>query len=382
MHLALIEEKANESYEDVAKLVKLISEIGPNIAEISRRLGEFKETVRYRYKKQLIDKDFAIQAIVNHEFLGLKRIVFVAQFPEYMNSFITPILSSMNELCYVVGFEKMLLEDKWIVNASVPAEYIDNYVDFLITLKGMGLFESISLYQFEWFRIVPMKAEKYNFETGRWDLDLKATPSYDAVSYNPTPKGEFDYTDLLILKELHMDATQTLKEISEKIGVNYKKMAWHYLNHIRPSGMIKGYILNWMGTKYDYAIERALHRKHRYLRTDILARDLSDSEKLELASKVSILPFVWAEALGKDYWVQIAIPVDYLVEVLQFLGETLSSIGERVKLYFMDQTNALAFTVSYKLFDSQANRWKFEPTELIPKFESLLIKIKESTVLT
>jgi hypothetical protein len=31
-------------------LVKLVTEIGPDIAEIARRLGQFNESVRYRYK--------------------------------------------------------------------------------------------------------------------------------------------------------------------------------------------------------------------------------------------------------------------------------------------------------------------------------------------
>ena len=67
-----------------AQLVKLISEIGPDIPEISRRLGQFKESVRYRYKEKVLEKGFGVQASLNHEKLGLRRVVLVMDLaPDY-----------------------------------------------------------------------------------------------------------------------------------------------------------------------------------------------------------------------------------------------------------------------------------------------------------
>ena len=43
-----VSEGRDTSYK-TAEMVKLISEIGPDIPEISRRLGQYKESVRYRY---------------------------------------------------------------------------------------------------------------------------------------------------------------------------------------------------------------------------------------------------------------------------------------------------------------------------------------------
>ena len=56
---------------DMAAMVKEISVIGPRIPEMARRLGRHKETVRYWYRK-LEENDFAVQAMLNHEALGLK----------------------------------------------------------------------------------------------------------------------------------------------------------------------------------------------------------------------------------------------------------------------------------------------------------------------
>ncbi len=41
-----------DSSANIVSLVRLLSDIGPDIAEISRRLGQFKESVRYRYREK------------------------------------------------------------------------------------------------------------------------------------------------------------------------------------------------------------------------------------------------------------------------------------------------------------------------------------------
>ncbi len=72
--------------------------IGPKVPEIARRLGRHRETVRYWYKK-LEANDFAIQAIINHEALGLKRIIMKVQFSEGYRDYVKPLMFAMNELC-------------------------------------------------------------------------------------------------------------------------------------------------------------------------------------------------------------------------------------------------------------------------------------------
>ena len=79
-----------------AQLVKLLTEVGPDVPEISRRLGQFKESVRYRYKEKILSKGFAVQASVDHEKLGLRRVIVVLDFAEGYRKFAQSILSSMN----------------------------------------------------------------------------------------------------------------------------------------------------------------------------------------------------------------------------------------------------------------------------------------------
>ena len=216
-----------------AQMVKLISEIGPDIPEISRRLGQFKESVRYRYKEKILGKGFAVQAMVDHEKLGLQRFVAIVEFaPEY-RSYAESILAALNELSYVVFFAQTLPEGSFVMQASVPLELAGEFEDFVSSLGRMGLFRIAALSKFNWFRNVPMKSEFYDFDSGLWDFDWSESShqSKDAA-YVPSTKGKFDQTDLLLMKELQIDANQSLVEIAAKLRINYKVLAWHHTMHV------------------------------------------------------------------------------------------------------------------------------------------------------
>lgn len=362
-----------------AQLVQLVSEIGPDIPEISRRLGQFKESVRYRYKEKLMSKGFAVQAMPDHERLGLRRMIAVVEFTEAYSTYAQAILASMNELCFVVSYARTVPDGDYVVNFSIPGSQVKEVKRFLSSLREKGMFAKLETLDFDWVRNVPMKAEFYDFDTGRWDFDWAARKPKDrsAAARLPSTPTRFDSTDLLIVKELQMDANKSLKEISDKLKINYKKLAWHHNTHVVQSQLIRGYRINWMGTRYDYKTDKALNRKHRYLWVDVLISATSDHERAILGSKFSQLPFIWAEAGGANYFAEVALPLDYVVEGLQFIDEACVGMKDRLRMYVMDQTNAVAFTIPYQLYDQAGKQWRFEPRELSAKFDNLIQKIAE-----
>jgi hypothetical protein len=109
----------------------------------------------------------------------------------------------------------------------------------------------------------------------------------------------------------------------------------------------------------------------------LLAEDLSEVERMELMSKSNALPFLWAEAAGKNYWAQFVFPLDNMVEAYQYLTKAIRPIRCKVRLIVMDQTNALTFNISYRLFDEKKKAWTFEQEELLKKFGELTLKIRQ-----
>ena len=88
------------------QLAKLITEVGPNISEIARRLGQYKESVRYRYKEKLLNKGFAVRVAVDHEKLGLRRIIMLMDFADGYRDVAELMLTIMSYEGYIVAFEK------------------------------------------------------------------------------------------------------------------------------------------------------------------------------------------------------------------------------------------------------------------------------------
>ncbi len=381
--MALIGEQ-KESKKDVntrtAQLVQILTEIGPDIPEISRRLGQFKESVRYRYKEKILHRGFAVQAAVDHEKFGLKRIIFVVDFAPQYRQYAQAILTAMNQLAYINSFTKTLPDGLFVVNASVPKEYAESFSQFITLLSQKGLFSVVKMLPFDWFRIQPMRAEFHDFDNGRWDFDWSSTANVDHTwaAYVPSQRTRFDYTDLLIIKELQVDANQSLTEVSQKLKINYKKLSWHYTAHVLRNHLIRSYRVNWMGTRYDYKIEKALHRKHRYLAVDLLVTGVSEYERMELMAKTNRVPFLWGEACGEHYFAEFAFPVDSITEAFQYLESITASVRDRAVYYILDHTNALSFSICYQLYDQNQKRWAFSTSEIASRFDNLIMKIKES----
>jgi len=376
-------QEADESQKDVsvktAQLVQLLTEIGPDIPEISRRLGQFKESVRYRYKEKILKHGFAIQASTDYEKIGLRHVEMVVDFSNEFRDYAQSILAAMSDICYIAGFEKLFPRGDYFVRADVPGEFVDQFRNFIDDSRRKGLFESVEIHVFDWFRRNPMGAQFYDFDAEVWDFDWGAEGKVDLklAAYAPSVKTKFDYFDLLILKELYIDASRSLVEISKKLKANYKVLAWHHTTHVLGRKLIRNYIIRWPGTKYDFKADRALHRQHRYFWVDLLAKDLDDVERMAVMAGVGSLPFLWAEASGKDYFAQFAFPVDFYTEAMQRLEAILKPVRERATLYFPDQTNALSFVISHGLFDKETKNWTFDRPSLEARFDELMLKIRQ-----
>jgi len=373
--------RKNDANLRTAQLVELLTRIGPDIPEIARELGQFKESVRYRYKEKILNKGFAVQAMPDYEKLGLRRVIIIVNFaPEY-REYAQSILTAMNELCYVASFAKTLPWGSYIVDANVPKEHLESFLEFMEKLTKKGLFTSVSATDFDWARHPAMRGEYYDFSAGRWDFDWGTTEGtdFESAAYLPSKREEFDYTDLLIIKELMGDANKPLVELSKRLKINYKKLAWHYSTHILPRGLIKSYRVNWIGTRYDFKLEKALHRMHRYLPVNVLVRDMSDAQRMGLIAQAHRIPFLYFEAVGRNYFADFVLPIDSITEGLQYLEKMVAPYGQNAEFYIADVTNALNFTISYQLFDQAARKWTFNPERLLPLFENMLMKIREGS---
>lgn len=377
---------AGTSLPEMAQLAKLLMKMGPDIDRIARVSGQYKETIRYRYKEKILGKGFALHAKVNFEGLGLRRVVMKVKLSDVYAQYSKELFLTMNKLCYVTSFTKLLPEGTYMMHANVPKVYREKFIAFMSRLKEMGMFDAIEFYNFDWFRNIPMRAEFYDFEHGIWDFNWTkmVEPGDDDTGEQFEPLT-FDRLDLLILKELQGDATRSLSEIRESIktndgiDVNYKTLAWHWARHVQEKRMVQGYTLKWMGTNYDQVNDRAKHRQHKYVMIPVFVRKTTEMERMSLITELNRIPFLWCEAGGEDYHAQLAFPVEMMNDAFSFLHTVMAPFGDRASYHIMDQANSIGFTFPYQLFDDQKKEWAFADQELLARFESLIMKIKEGS---
>ncbi len=373
------------THEKKVQFIKLLTEIGPQVTEIASRIGAHKETVRYWYHS-LLERDFTVQASYNYEKLGMKRLVMLVQLEDAFKEHARDLFMAMNNLCYVVSYERTIPEGIYELAVSVPEEFVDDYITFAHSLQEKGLFKSLEIFACESFRIIPMRANFFNFETGIWDFDWSSPvpDASDLLMSETSTKGRFDILDLRILGELRVDANRSLVEIQNNLkqsgmDVQYKTLDWHYRTHVLAGGLIKSYAVNWMGTKYSFEHEKAMHRKHRYLRLDILVRNITENERMLLMGAMNGLPFQWCEAVGKNYFAQFAFPTENVTEAFLYLEKVLAPVKDRARYFVMDQADALSFYIEPPIYDEGTRSWRFDRENLTAKFENMILQVKRGT---
>ena len=361
----------------IAEFVKNVTEVGPDIPEVAKRMGEHKESVRYWFKK-LIKQGIIVQPSVNFERMGLARVVVIADFAKEFENQAEPILTAMSQLCYVHSFVKTLPEGSYIVKGTVPVESVGAWIEMMRRLGEEGLFTSLDFSTYDWARNAPMKSDLYDFEEGQWEFEW-STPAkvYPEAVEGPSAKVPVDRIDLEIIKWLQRDETKPLSEIHRETGINYKTLNFHYRKHVLGKQLLKGHRVNWIGTAYNPENERGKHRSHTYQPIDIVIKDITPGERATLMGLTNAIPFLWFEASGRSsYYVQLVFPTETISEAMQFLGRALEPVKERARWFMADQRHSLWFTLEPRLFDNEVRAWRFNQSEVLAKFEELLLRIK------
>ena len=392
MMLDKLQTEADEVHHDAndstVALAKLVTEIGPDIAEISRRLGQFKESVRYRYKEKIVRRGFAIKADLDYGALGLQRVVMKLRVAAAHGQHAHEIFEAMSEACYLVAYAGTMPDQLYIVHAGVPTEFTNEFRHIMAKLEEKGIFSSVELFVCGSFRVAPMRAECFNFDEGVWDFDWSNPPPVDddAARGTVSEKKRIDKVDLLLLKELWRDGDRSLREIhaaiekANGIDINYKTLGWHYTNHVVARHLIKDYSIAWHRFTYSLSLDKVERiGKHSYLGVSLIVKETNEQETMMLRSSLNRLPFLWSEGAGDAYYSQLFFPLDTVNAGLEYLTTLLKPYGERAKIFLLDQREMQSFTIAYKLWDESKERWTFDDAATLARLESVAFGIGKRT---
>lgn len=343
---------------ELVKIAMAITEFGPSPNTIAKIIGQKKETVRYRYNTFILKRGMMVQAIPNYQRLGFERAVALVTLKPPFSDRPQQVVNTLNATAYATGYERVFLEDRYLLYFAMPSNHITTLTSFLEKLQRAGVLELHDIMRYPASRSNPMKAEYYDFLKQNWSFDLLHHKTKPEPWDQPAEVQEVDNTDLLVLKELMIDANTPLTEISSKLGINYEKLVWHYNKHVKANRLIATHRIGWMMAQYHEATEKTTMRLHRYLPIAMFIDDISKRGAGALIESIESLPFLYFEACGSGYYGLLYVPHELYIDVLKRLTPMMAKCQEATQR-LLDYSSAGQFTFSYQLFDQESKSWVF-----------------------
>ena len=345
---------------ELVLMAQQLADVGPNINEIARRLRQFKETVRYRYHRFFLDKGISLQAMLSYQKLGFKRLVLIVKLAPECEANARVIFDELNNHCYLRSFTRVMLTGEFVVHVAVPSELAVECAAVYTALQKTGLFKELEILEFEEMRNPPMKPDSFDFVRGVWSFDWNSLAAKEArLPPSGTPKVEkYDKVDLLILKELDIDAGRKLVKMAQNVGVKLNALEFHYREHVQARGLISGYRLVWQGSRFERAW--GVPGEDAYIELTILLNDSTRSEVAELMLLLRMTPFLWSESRGLTYCAEMFLPNYAYADFLKYIDKFANKAGQKLRIFVMDQSRAVRFVISYPLFHAESRKWQLD----------------------
>ncbi len=351
--------KSIQSFRDEAKdldarIIQEMQRIGPrNVAELSRLTGAHPETVRYKVKKQFRKLGFRIHAEVAYRKLGLVLYWAELRLSPRFGGNPRSLFVEMNKSCYLVYYAKLLPQGNFVGLFAIPSGRGPDHNKLLSHMHDKEILQSFLFNEVTAARHPAMNPRFFNFQSGKWEVDWNAVRLSEAADLRASKERpvKVDYQDLLILKELQLDAQQHIISIAKKVRVHQKTLEYHYREHLQKKNLVSGFIVRW-----QHDLERSV--SHTTLMTRLTFRNLG-SDLRSVQSTVTRIPFLWAEDLqaNETYLATIHIPIQEMTSTLDYLNRFIPDLYGRVELSFVKRSEASAFTIPHHMFK---NGWTYD----------------------
>ena len=347
----------------LGKLVDAINRVGiQNIALLNRMTGIPVETIRYTIKKRFPELGLFVGLHIDYDHLGLERQFAVIEFAQDAQSYAPELLKRLAKLAFLTYCSREVLKPIYLANFGVPASQKREFRTFIDKLVQEKIINSIRIERLEWMRNLALRSEYYDYNEQEWSIDwsrvalLKEPPPTPPETMEPWEKPEIDLTDLLLIKELELQAWRSIAEIADKLQLNDRTLRWHFNNHVGP--LIKAYYVHRLseGSKKLTKIVGLVHEFHK----------LQKDELGKLRRIFGNFPFTWKEGGREDgyYRAVSTVPVEHLVESMHFLNSNLQKNVVSWYVYTLDLSFSYSYTIPYENFRDKEG-WSFDAEKTI-----------------
>jgi len=362
--------------DSLTVLVEAVKRFGPrNYSLLSRVTGIPTETVRYKIDHQLVRTGVRVHVSVDYHKLAMLRTWGTFEFEEDNQIISKGVLETLAKIGYLTYYGPVLPHQMFVVVHSIPTKFYEQYWKLLEGLVDVGILNSFEMSSLDVVRHMSMKPEFYDFKRKRWKIPWDELDPRDVtvphVSSEPRTEPLADKVDLFILKELQLDCTRSLAAIARKLGINYKTLRYHYLEHVAQRNLIDKYLVRWQGT-----VTKDVRNQLMVLALTI--RGLGQVERNEVERVFHSLPFTLLDAFSSEdnlYMAQVIMPSNQYADTLDYVRMHTSGYKGRMNVYIIDPT-APAFTLPYELFDIEKG-WIFDYHETLQVVEKVVMAVRE-----
>ena len=351
----------DESPDLEARIITAIGAAGPrNVAQISRMTGAHQETIRYKIKKRFGRLGFRFHAVVDYDKLGLSLHWGTLDFSSAYGGMASQALRALNQMGYLTYYARLVPQGNYIALFALPEGTASEYHDFLSGLVNKGILTRFALEEVLVTRHKVMDPRFFNFRSGRWEIEwnkVTEQPPVPLPSERRQRPADFDYYDLLVIKELQKDSLQHLTGIAKKLKVHQKTLEYHYRTHVQKWKLIPSYRIRW-------AQDITKRPAHSTVMTRMRFTNLSRPELAKIQAAMSKVPFLWQEDLLQDgtYMAMMYVPLVDLINVSSYVTKAAPGLASRVEVAFINASDATSFTIPHHLY--QEGAWKFNARQM------------------
>jgi len=342
-----------------------------NIVELAKALKMPVETTRYKVKGML-KKGIGIHASIDYSRLGLTHYYAYLSLSEKARMNEKKFFGFLGEQAYLNSYARSLPSNEYACRFAVPTLGQKVSGSLRRMLRGLAeekLVDRVELHEVTWEKAHMLQPEYFDLKRGIWRIDWskikkEALPKESAPS-RPSIHGDapkFDTVDLLIARELEVEALTRLSDIASSLRTTLNNVFYHFHNHVIAEGLVEEFVLRWDGAS----------KQQKAMLVQIEFSNLSVAEEKVARGTMRKLPFLWSDALSIEsgfYVAQTMMPQDSYLDTMNYLSGSLADSAFKCKASVLDAKTRQDYPFPAHLFKD--GTWSFDLEENIQQIAKL-----------
>ncbi len=341
-----------------------------NIVELAKALRMPVETTRYKVKG-ILKRGLGVHASVDYNKFGLTHYYTRFHLTQRSKDNEKRFFQALSDSCYLTSFARSVTTNEFVCTFALPQTKGASSSLIHRLLRGLAeekLIESHKVSDVTWKKPHMVQPEFFNLKKGLWQVDWmklkKETFPQSRADEKEVLGGDFDDLDLMIARELEVDALARLSDIADSLKTTLNNIFYHFHKHITEGKLVEEFVIRWDGTP-----------KQETMFVQFEFENLSYGEEKPVRAAVRKLPFLWSDAFSRDtgYYVgEAMVPSSHYLETLNFLSGTLGETSRKLRVLILDARSRQQLPLPAHLFKEKA--WVFDPDSGIEQINAKLKK--------